>query len=408
VKKNTHYIYLTLLSFDSVFKTQIISWLNLYRQQGVDFTIVKAYPVSQISGIRQHIRQIREIRSAYKGRVRILYVFPGETALGSVINAMIISLIVLRPFTINGRYLIQTRNKSFGRSLGIVRSLIGFALHVIYDCRAASAEEYRYLSTQRGHYQEEKYSRTLNEEVRMLAVADSVFYVSNELKKYFSGKTPGLDPKPSLIYPCNTDNTRFYFSAEERDSIRYKLGLGDRLVLCYSGGMDFAWHKPDAVLAFFNRMREADPRIFLLVLSRDTDSVKKVLEAHNIDTKDYLALSLENHEVRPHLAASDLGLLFRDNAIMNNVASPTKFAEYLLCGLPVAISPGVGDFSKFVLDHDCGIVIDSPEQCDNLFIISNMETWALHEPKQRFSELGNRYFSKQSLLPEILGMYDRT
>jgi len=290
VKKNTHYIYLTLLSFDSVFKTQIISWLNLYRQQGVDFTIVKAYPVSQISGIRQHIRQIREIRSAYKGRVRILYVFPGETALGSVINAMIISLIVLRPFTISGRYLIQTRNKSFGRSLGIVRSLIGFALHVIYDCRAASAEEYRYLSTQRGHYQEEKYSRTLNEEVRMLAVADSVFYVSNELKKYFSGKTPGLDRKPSLIYPCNTDNTRFYFSAEERDSIRYKLGLGDRLVLCYSGGMDFAWHKPDAVLAFFNRMREADPRIFLLVLSRDTDSVKKVLEAHNIDTKDYLAL----------------------------------------------------------------------------------------------------------------------
>ena len=55
------------------------------------------------------------------------------------------------------------------------------------------------------------------------------------------------------------------------------------------------------------------------------------------------------------LAACDYGILIRENTVTNQVASPTKFAEYLASGLPVIISPNLGDYSAFVETHHCGI-----------------------------------------------------
>jgi len=47
--------------------------------------------------------------------------------------------------------------------------------------------------------------------------------------------------------------------------------------------------------------------------------------------------------------------------VTNQVASPTKFAEYLAAGMPVIISERIGDFSGMVRHHQLGIVID-PDQ----------------------------------------------
>jgi glycosyltransferase involved in cell wall biosynthesis len=58
----------------------------------------------------------------------------------------------------------------------------------------------------------------------------------------------------------------------------------------------------------------------------------------------------------------DLGLLLRDAHPVNRVASPVKFAEYLACGVPVLISPGVGDCPRIVERERVGFVFrpDSP------------------------------------------------
>jgi glycosyltransferase involved in cell wall biosynthesis len=44
--------------------------------------------------------------------------------------------------------------------------------------------------------------------------------------------------------------------------------------------------------------------------------------------------------------------------MLNNVASPVKFAEYISCGLIPIISPGVGDYSSLVMNEKIGIVVD--------------------------------------------------
>ena len=54
-------------------------------------------------------------------------------------------------------------------------------------------------------------------------------------------------------------------------------------------------------------------------------------------------------------------MLVRDDTVTNRVAAPTKFAEYLACGLRVVISKGLGDCSDFVEEHQCGAVVNDDD-----------------------------------------------
>jgi glycosyltransferase involved in cell wall biosynthesis len=55
-----------------------------------------------------------------------------------------------------------------------------------------------------------------------------------------------------------------------------------------------------------------------------------------------------------------VGLLLREDTLTNRVASPVKFAEYLRCGLPVILTPYIGDFYGLVRSEDVGRAISFP------------------------------------------------
>jgi glycosyltransferase involved in cell wall biosynthesis len=54
----------------------------------------------------------------------------------------------------------------------------------------------------------------------------------------------------------------------------------------------------------------------------------------------------------------DIGLLLREVSIINKVASPTKFPEYLASGVPVVVSRDVGNTTEVVEKTGLGVVVD--------------------------------------------------
>jgi glycosyltransferase involved in cell wall biosynthesis len=58
------------------------------------------------------------------------------------------------------------------------------------------------------------------------------------------------------------------------------------------------------------------------------------------------------------LPAIDVGLLLRDDPLMSSTSSPVKFAEYLVSGVPVVLSPWAGDFSALAERENLGIALD--------------------------------------------------
>ena len=79
---------------------------------------------------------------------------------------------------------------------------------------------------------------------------------------------------------------------------------------------------------------------------------------------------------------------------MNNVASPTKFAEYLMSGLPVIISPGIHDFANNIKKTRFGVVVSGLDEISNSefkqllksikICRKDIATWGLHNLSKEY------------------------
>jgi len=67
------------------------------------------------------------------------------------------------------------------------------------------------------------------------------------------------------------------------------------------------------------------------------------------------------------------------------VASPIKFGEYLCCGLPVIMTPGIGDTEEIIEKHRIGRLLDLKglqiNKDDLLQLLNNVE-------RERIAKIG--------------------
>ena len=167
-------------------------------------------------------------------------------------------------------------------------------------------------------------------------IADYVICQSNKMKEHIISKY-GAKPDKIFVYNCGVDTTIFKYSAQQRTIIRKELDIEpDCLVFVYSGGSSL-WQKVPEMFSLFNEYHQSDPNSFFLILSKDKNEFEAQLSNyHNI--KDFVrVLSLEFKQVPNYLCAADAGFLLRDDVVLNRVASPTKLAEYMACGLMVVV-----------------------------------------------------------------------
>ena len=219
-------------------------------------------------------------------------------------------------------------------------------LRVLWDARGAGEDE---IDTPglRGWYYQRAAAATLR---RAVTGTDAMNTVSHKLAEFLLERR-GLDPAlPRAVVGCCADTRRFYFDAAVRNARRKELGLEKRFVLCYCDAM-WHWQRPDAVAKAFAAVREAMPDAHLLVVSREAGPLLEHLERLGVAESSVTVRGAAHEEVAGYLMAADVGLLLRENTLTNRVAAPVKFAEYLRCGLPVILTPYVGDFSGFVVEH---------------------------------------------------------
>jgi len=83
--------------------------------------------------------------------------------------------------------------------------------------------------------------------------------------------------------------------------------------------------------------------------------------ARGIPETDYTVCAAAPKEVSSYLSASDAGLAFIKPCFSKLASSPTKYAEYLACGLPIIINAGIGDSDALVDDNIGALVHDFTE-----------------------------------------------
>ncbi|HVT88209.1 MAG TPA: glycosyltransferase [Tepidisphaeraceae bacterium] len=221
---------------------------------------------------------------------------------------------------------------------------------VIYDMRGVEHAEQLYVRN------DLKSANNLEDlEATAARSSDAVICVSNRMKEFACGRY-GIDAGKIAVAPCCVD-----MSAPDpmlaRNANRLKLGITERFVVAYCGGAH-SWQLPRQSTELFLKIQSAIPRAHYLVLTPAVEQLKHILQQLNVRSSDATVMNVPHDQVATHLAAADVGLLIRERSLINEVAAPVKFGEYLRSSLPVIISEGVGDYSQLVRSEQLGFVLD--------------------------------------------------
>lgn len=156
---------------------------------------------------------------------------------------------------------------------------------------------------------------------------------------------------PARVFIANKDLPN-KISEEERifwkQQIRTELGINmEDFVYCYSGSAK-PWQCIPQTIQFFSDQYKKNLKSFLLILTSDVDKVKKIVSEYKLPQDRYLLMDVIPNKLNMYLCACDVGLLFRDNDVINWVSRPTKMLEYQAAGLKVIHNNTIGWLEK---DH---------------------------------------------------------
>ncbi len=193
-------------------------------------------------------------------------------------------------------------------------------------------------------------------ETLAIMVSDRLFLVSNAITRFY----PAARLKPSLSVP------RLLDAAPDEAAVlpQALLGFVDRArsagrrIVVFSGGTD-EWQMLDDSLRFMNALVERGGYA-AIVLTPGVDIVLRKLGDIGSTVGEWFVTALPQQAVSPALAQCDVGMLLRQRAVLNTVASPTKLYEYLYAGLAVVTTDGVPEAVAAIAETGGGVVISVP------------------------------------------------
>lgn len=181
--------------------------------------------------------------------------------------------------------------------------------------------------------------------------------VSEAAKKYFCERFQMKHEKICVNNCVAGDN--FIYSENDRNIIRdkYKIASSQKVAVCSTGG-NSAWQKDSLVI---DRLLDNGFIVFNL-------SKLKYEKAGVIN------LYLPYDEVPKILSAADVAILYREDNLVNNTASPIKFSEFAVMGLYVIHNGTVEVVNKYINDTNAGYIIKQISDIDNItYPIFNLE-----------------------------------
>jgi glycosyltransferase involved in cell wall biosynthesis len=228
---------------------------------------------------------------------------------------------------------------------------------LIWDCRGDAVAEIDYRTDIAGIRSLLKPAlRFLTKQrfTRAARACDRALFVSSPLHELAQ---PYLGSKPYSIVPSCASESDFFFSPQLREATRAKLGYQPNETLyVYSGGVQ-AYQRFEDMIAAFAALARSQENARLLIATPQVEAARKIAQAL-LPAGAWQALSVPISGVNALLNAADAGFLLRHDTPTNYVASPTKFAEYCLAGLPVILTNAIKDSFALAKRHGNLVAFD--------------------------------------------------
>ena len=166
------------------------------------------------------------------------------------------------------------------------------------------------------------------------------------------------DKVPISVIPCCADQDHFKVTnVLKKQEARTKLGIDNTaVVLSYLGSLG-AWYMVDEMLQFFKELQVEHPTAkFLIVTNSKHDIVLKKLSSLQLNSKDFILMTVPFSAVPDYMYACDISISFIKPVYSKISSSPVKIGEVLSMGIPI-ISNTIGDIGKLFLEENVGIPV---------------------------------------------------
>ena len=264
---------------------------------------------------------------------------------------------------------------------------------MIFDVRGLMADEY----VDAGHWRKDSlpYRITKSVERRALAAADGIVTLTERIWPFLKKRDALRNRNVAHeVVPCCADFQLFSFSSEDRSRRRKELGIENRFVVIYSGSID-GWYLTEEMADFFVSLRKQKPDAHFLWLTPSRhERIRTLMQNRGIEAGDFTVVAASPREVPSYLSASDAGLAFIKPCFSKLASSPTKYAEYLGCGLPLIINAGIGDSDALVTEERVGAMVSDFTEVEYASAVITIEalTGNLEQTRRRTREVAERLF----------------
>lgn len=347
----------------SVFDSQIVTPLALLQEQQFSLRLINYEKESEIGGLSEALRRCeqklgqRPVILAKLDYCNFVILARYIKQLCQVLRAQPVEegpLVVHARGCLAGYIAIKARQK-----LAREREI-----KVITDLRGLISEEYRLNFAERNRFYQ-GFASVLCKMVARLEkytarYSDALLCVSYRFSAYISNHF-GVDAAKITVVPTCIDAKRFHFDEVARERLRLDYGWKYCLVVVYCGSAQ-SWQSPDLLFQTFLKLRQHRKDAKLLLISGEKALFEQYAGQYGLLPEEYRIVKAPYDEVNQYLSMADCALLLRKPDPVNEVASPTKFAEYLACRLPVIVTRNVGDLSDFVVRYQVGFFDDELDQ----------------------------------------------
>ena len=359
----------------SVFDSQVLALLKAINEENI-FTKVFLF-----LGIRNENLKIQAIEKIGSSGIELVFfkTYPNYPFFNSVARKNLQNALLNLNIEFS-QVIFHTRGEMIARHLS---KFIGYEYHknIIPDIRGTSIEEIKEFYNLN---KLQKFVKVYNNKLALQSLNKfaKISVVSGSLKEYLVNNY-NVNPEKIFITPSLAGKD-FIFNDELRKKVRKELNLNEADVLIiFSSGGSAGWQNNDVLIML------AERGIKVLNLS------KKEIAHKNIINK------FVSYELMPsYLCAADAAIIWREESVVNKVASPVKFSEYICCGLPVISNPVVDMIKDHIVNENCGIVLNSLDELE----IDELNTLKMKDRKS-ISEKAIQKFGVQKITNTYLKTY---
>lgn len=171
--------------------------------------------------------------------------------------------------------------------------------------------------------------------------------VSVEMLDHYEKKYKLLLRDKTIIMPCFNENEIVESAFIDE---KYKTNT-----FLYVGGMA-KWQCFEQIVQVYKKIEDIDPSSMFYVYTFDKRTAENIIKTNNI--KNYSVEYVRKEELSEKIKGIKYGFVLRENCTVNNVATPTKFSNYIANGIIPIYSSALKSFSKVALENEVGIICD--------------------------------------------------